>query len=449
MTASTDSACQSELAGPRDPGYADLRPFCQDLFTSFARSDQRRWGEIYVHGLASIPGRKSVRRIAEHVVGRRVDQCLQQFVSQSPWAWAPVRLRLAHHVAAMLRPVAWVATEAVFPKNGDNSVGVAKQYAQSTRGVLNCQLGLTVMLAGDAGSCPVNWRLMLPRAWDDDTERRARTRLPSEERHQSRWAHLLDAIDEMTLDWDLPAAPIVLDAHQEPQVGPLLAGLEERRLHYLVRIPDTTTVSIRPGTAPVTVAEVVSQSANSHVTTLAWPDHANGRPTRSQFVAVSLSAGLGQIGSGWPRFGLRRLVTDWPPGRRSRCGIWLTNLHLSRLPDLVHLITLAQRTDGELERMGDECGLWHFEGRSYPGWHHHVTLASVAHAYRLLYAEGGREPAPPPRTHADAPARGRLGVAGRNTSAGRPPRARPSGLGAPATGQPASGRQASGRASDG
>ncbi len=29
-------------------------------------------------------------------------------------------------------------------------------------------------------------------------------------------------------------------------------------------------------------------------------------------------------------------------------------------------------------------GLDHFEGRSYQGWHHHVTLVSLAHGFLTL-----------------------------------------------------------------
>ena len=62
-----------------------LSAYCRRSLASLPRSDQRRWGEIYVRGLVTVPGRKSIRRIAEHVVGQRVDQGLQQFVNQSPW----------------------------------------------------------------------------------------------------------------------------------------------------------------------------------------------------------------------------------------------------------------------------------------------------------------------------------------------------------------------------
>ena len=33
--------------------------------------------------------------------------------------------------------------------------------------------------------------------------------------------------------------------------------------------------------------------------------------------------------------------------------------------------------------MADRYGLFDFEGRSFPGWHHHVTLVSAAYLYGL------------------------------------------------------------------
>lgn len=34
--------------------------------------------------------------------------------------------------------------------------------------------------------------------------------------------------------------------------------------------------------------------------------------------------------------------------------------------------------------MGRSLGLLDFEGRSYPGWHHHMALVSAAYAFRSL-----------------------------------------------------------------
>ncbi|MBO2448772.1 IS701 family transposase [Actinomadura barringtoniae] len=348
--------------------HTDLSRFCQDLFCTFARSDQRRWGEVYVRGLTDVRGRKSVRRISEHVLGERADQNLQQFVNQSPWEWGPVRSRLAQHVSAMLRPRLWVAKEVIFPKNGASSVGVAKQYVDTWGRTLNCQVGLALFVAGDLGSCPVNWKLQLPRSWNDDLERRKRTHLPDEERHRPRWSHLLDAVDEMALDWDLTPPPILVDARHERNTEPLLAGLEERGLHYLVRVKDGTPLVARRG-GPA----------------LAWHKGRAEMPGRARFVLAPLAPARTPVNRPpRPHPGPRRVLAEWPSSQPSPTDLWLTNLNPSRLQSLTDLIRLSRRTSTDLTVMKEELGLQHFEGRSFRGWHHHVTLVSVAHGHRLL-----------------------------------------------------------------
>jgi SRSO17 transposase len=63
------------------------------------------------------------------------------------------------------------------------------------------------------------------------------------------------------------------------------------------------------------------------------------------------------------------------------------------MTDLLDIADIAERTAGELAALRSESGLDHFEGRSYRGWHHHVTLASAAHAHRTLEKHLGSLPA--------------------------------------------------------
>jgi SRSO17 transposase len=109
MTSAT--AISTREASPAH--IVELASLCRDLFASFTRSDQRRWGEVYVRGLLSVSGRKSIRRMAEQVVGWEAEQCLQQFVNQSPWDWVPVRRRLMEHAM----PSEWTSSTRI-PSDG-------------------------------------------------------------------------------------------------------------------------------------------------------------------------------------------------------------------------------------------------------------------------------------------------------------------------------------------
>lgn len=95
---------------------------------------------------------------------------------------------------------------------------------------------------------------------------------------------------------------------------------------------------------------------------------------------------------------LRWLPAEWPEGRDAPSDFWLSNLP----PDtpigrLVELATLRRRIEQDYRELKDALGLDHFEGRSWRGRHHHVTLVSVAHGF-LTTERLGR---PQPRAAAD------------------------------------------------
>ena len=90
-----------------------------------------------------------------------------------------MREALARRMSAEIAPLAWIIDDTGFPKAGRYSVGVARQYSGTLGKVGNCQIGVSVSAASEAGRCPLDWRLFLPAAWDEDaTERRAKAHLP-------------------------------------------------------------------------------------------------------------------------------------------------------------------------------------------------------------------------------------------------------------------------------
>ena len=84
---------------------------------------------VYVRGLLLDGERKSIEPMAERLPDGNV-QAMQQFVGQSPWEWQPVWERLAQRMTAELEPDAvWVIDDTGFPKQGEHSVGVERQYS--------------------------------------------------------------------------------------------------------------------------------------------------------------------------------------------------------------------------------------------------------------------------------------------------------------------------------
>ena len=59
-------------------------------------------------------------------------------------------------------------------------------------------------------------------------------------------------------------------------------------------------------------------------------------------------------------------------------------MHLPPQTSLRALVALAHQRwaiEQQYQELKSELGLDHFEGRTYPGWQHHVVLTAVAHAY--------------------------------------------------------------------
>ena len=388
-----------ELQGVR----GRLVAFAEEMLAPVARKDQRRWGEVYLRGLMLDGKRKSIEPMAERLPDGD-EQCLQQFVSQSPWAWEPVRERLAWRMQAELEPDAWVVDDTGFPKQGRASVGVARQYSGTLGKVANCQIGVSVNACSDLASCPLDWRLFLPEEWDGDAERRAGAHLPKEERHRPKWRLALELLDELS-GFGLEAPPILADAGYGDTTE-FRRGLEERELSYVVQVKGATSaypeqvVPERPPyrgqgrppasryrERPSSLRELTLAAGAETLSEVAWREGSRGRKLRSRFLCLRVRPANKEL-RGAARGGelaVRVLLAEWPEGAQEPTKYWLSNL-LTDTPliELVRLAKLRWRIEHDYRELKDALGLDHFEGRSFRGWHHHVTLVSIAHAFLTL-----------------------------------------------------------------
>jgi len=142
-----------------------LEQFLADLVAPLGRSERRHWADVYVRGLLLDGERKSIEPLATRVPDGNV-QALQQLVGQSPWDWLPVWERLAQRMTAELAPdPVWVLDDTGFPKQGEHSVAVERQYSGTLGKVGNCQVAVSLHQVGDQGHAILGWRLYLPEGW--------------------------------------------------------------------------------------------------------------------------------------------------------------------------------------------------------------------------------------------------------------------------------------------
>ena len=89
------------------------------------------------------------------------------------------------------------------------------------------------------------------------------------------------------------------------------------------------------------------------------------------------------------------LIAEWPPDKAEPTDYWLSNLPADTpLPELVRLAKIRWRIEHDYRELKDGLGLDHFEGRSYTGWHRHVTLTALAQAFCTLLRNDPKAPAP-------------------------------------------------------
>jgi len=69
-----------------------------------------------------------------------------------------------------------------------------------------------------------------------------------------------------------------------------------------------------------------------------------------------------------------RLLIEWPADARAPTDYWLSNLPADTpIAGLVRLAKVRWRIEHDYRELKHGLGLDHFEGRSWAGWHHHVT----------------------------------------------------------------------------
>jgi SRSO17 transposase len=371
-----------------------LEGFTAGLFEEFTRCDQRARGACYVRGLLLEGRRKSIEPMAARLPDTN-KQALHHFIHASPWDWRPVRRRLAERVCRVIGPAVWVVDDTGFPKDGRHSVGVQRQYSGTLGKVANCQLGVSVHATSEQASCPLDRRLFVPQSWDDDTaatvERRRAAHLPTDVHHRPKWQLVLDMLDELA-GWELHPPVLVADAGYG-DTGAFRQGLAGRGVGYIVQVKAATSATPERHQPPVVVAgrqhtphvtpgeraslhALVTTAGEQAAVPIIWREGSRGRQ-RSRFVALRVRApGLEQ--GGW-------LLAEWPPDQAAPSDYWLSNLpERTPMVALVRLGKLRWRIEHDYRELKDALGLDHYQVRSWPGWHHHVTLVSAAHAFVTL-----------------------------------------------------------------
>lgn len=369
-----------------------------DRYGHFFRTRGRNNAAVagrYLRGLAQAEN-CTFESMAAVVEGGCAQQ-FQHFISESPWDHEPVLAQISRDADALLggKPLsALIIDESSFPKQGDRSVGVARQWTGRLGKIDNCQVAVFGVLTDGERHAPIDVRLFLPNRWIDDPERCARAGVPEEARVKaSKSAHALDIV-RRARERGVRFGYVGVDAGYGKEPA-FLRALDDAKEVFVADVHrDQRVWSVDPGL---------------HV-----PAPASGRgrrPTKQQAASKpvtveTLAKGLSP--QDWTRCVLRdstrgqlqvdiahRRVWVWD-GDEPQARCWhliirrevrsakTIKYSLSNAPADTPTLQLAQMQGNRywvercFEDAKGECGLADYQALGWRSWHHHVTIVILA-----------------------------------------------------------------------
>ena len=390
-----------------------LEAFLADVILPMGRKDRGQHAEEYIRGLLMDGERKSIEPMATRLPDGDV-QALQQFANQSPWSSEKVRASLARKVEREFVPEAyWLIDEVSFPKQGSHSVGVARQYCGALGKTANCQVAVTLDLGTEESSTPLDWALYLPEEWIENPVRRREAGIPEEIVFKTKTELALDVIDEVR-EWGLQDRLVLADSAYG-ETYQFRQGLRDRTLDYVVQVSGELTAWTKdphPAEPPMkrgghiprkrfyakdfpfprNLCQIAKELPSGSWKKITWREGTKG-PLSSRFARVIVWMANGLVQGKTMKEPPQELLIEWPERYKEPWKYWLSSLppHRTSFRGLVRKSKGRFRIEQDYEEMKGEVGLDHFEGRSWQGWHHHVTLVTLAYAFLMLERMGTKK----------------------------------------------------------
>ena len=384
-------------------GHADragpLRDYCLGLMMPCERKSVEPMAAV------TAPGRTA----AQH-------QSLLHFVGNAAWSDEKVLAKVREMVLPAIErqgPIeAWIIDDTGFPKKGEHSVGVARQYCGQLGKQDNCQVAVSLSIANHHASLPVAYRLYLPEDWAADSKRRRKTGVPEDISFKTKPEIALEQI-EAACKAGLPRGVVLMDAGYGCNTD-LRTGVSALGIALCRRHPAATTSVWASGTGPLPPKKWSGRGRPPKLIRrddkhqpISVKELALGLPKRA-WRTIEWREGTAEwLSSRFARVRVRAahrdynltdsrpeewLLIEWPKGEDEPTKYWLSTLPQDiTFRSLVDITKLRWRIERDYQELKQEVGLGHFEGRGWRGFHHHATLCIAA--YGFLISE--RETIPP------------------------------------------------------
>jgi SRSO17 transposase len=364
----------------------------------FGHRAQRLALRTYVHGVFSDSERKSMQAMQARVTQPVSYQGLQHFITHAQWDADRIWRRLVEVLPE--RRGVLILDGTSFPKQGTHSVGVARQYCGALGKIANCQVAVTAALWTGTRAWLLGALLYLPQAWAEDTPRRTVAQIPASVGFQEKWRQAITLV-RRARGAGLKVTGVVADA-EFGDISAFRRILHQWRLPYALGVsrhltifrgapavhippnpatgrPRSQLAMVDPTTTAISVRALAVSVPASRWRRVSWRNGTH-RPWAARFVAMRVTPA-----TEWRNRRLAPevwLLCEQDLGQTPRIKYFFINVPATAsLKQLVRFAHQRWAIEQQYQELKTELGLDHFEGRSFPGWHHHVVLTAVAYAF--------------------------------------------------------------------
>ncbi|HET8631026.1 MAG TPA: IS701 family transposase [Thermomicrobiales bacterium] len=339
------------------------------LWPRFARAEPRRRAQAYLRGLLGDAERKNGWQLAEQL-GERTPDGVQRLLSAARWAADAVRDDLRAYVVGRLGDPAGalIVDETGFLKQGVTSAGVARQYSGTAGRTENCQVGVFLAYATEAGCAFLDRALYLPEEWAADHERRRAAGIPDAVAFATK-PELARQMLARAFAAGVPAAWVVGDTvYGGDELRRWLEGQGQRYAlavacaHGLWTAGEQVTAQVLAEALPPDAWARVSAGAGSQ------------GPRWYDWACLALPY---EAPAGWAHWLLVRRSVSRPAERAS----YRVYAPVGTPPTaMVRAVGRRWQIETALAEAKGLVGLADYEVRRWVGWYRHITLCLLAHA---------------------------------------------------------------------
>ena len=360
---------------------AELEQIHRRIARRFVRPEPRERALSYLEGLTGTVERKNGWQLAE-AAGEASPDGMQRLLNTAEWDANAVRDDLREYVVEHLGDDAGgvlIVDETGFLKKGEKSVGVKRQYTGTAGKTENCQVGVFVAYASNKGAAFIDRALYLPKEWAKDKGRREQAGIPEEEEFATKPAMARQML-KRAFDAGVRAGWVTGDTIYGSDRR-LRMFLEERNQPFVLAVKSDESLWTLEERGP---RQLRAEKVAKGVKLEDWR---------------SLSAGAGSKGERLYEWALLPLFRLQLSEEERYWGHWLlvrrnvedpeevayyivfAPKETTTLEELVRVAGTRWRVESCFEQAKDGFGLAEYEVRKWEGWHRHVTICLLAHAF--------------------------------------------------------------------